>query len=46
VSRDGVDPVEGIEEANSRTGAGIGRCGDVKQAVVAAADAVGRKRRA
>jgi len=32
VGRDGVDPVEGVEEANGRTGAGIGRCGDLKHA--------------
>ena len=46
VGRDGVDPVEGIEEANGRTGAGVGRRGDLKQAVVAMADATSRKRRA
>jgi len=46
VGRDGVDPVEGIEEANGRTGGGIGRCGDLKHAVVGPSDAIGCKRRA
>jgi len=44
VGRDGVDPVEGVEEANGRTGAGIGRCGDLKDAVVGPSDAIGGKR--
>ena len=46
VGGDGVDPVERIEEANGRTGAGIGRCGDLKHAVVGPSDAIGCKRRA
>jgi len=28
-----MDPVEGIEEAKSRTGSGVGRCDDLKHAV-------------
>ncbi len=43
VGRDGVDPVEWIEQALGRAGTGIGRCRDPQQAVMAA-DAVGRKR--
>ena len=46
VGGDGVDPVERIEEANGRTGGGIGRCGDLKHAVVGPSDAIGCKRRA
>jgi len=46
VGRDGVDSVEGIEQAHGRAGAGIGRCSDLEKAVVEAADAVGRKGRA
>src|SRR5437773_4574096 len=46
VGGDGVDPVERIEEANGRTGAGVGRCGDLKHAVVGPSDAIGCKRRA
>jgi hypothetical protein len=45
VGGDGVDPVEGIESANGRAGAGIGRCRDLEQ-VVMPADAIGRDRRA
>ena len=45
VGRDGVDPVERVEEGNGRTGAGIGRCGDLKHAVVGPSDAIGCKRR-
>jgi hypothetical protein len=33
-------------QSRGRAGAGIGRCSDLEEAVVAAADAVGRKRRA
>ena len=40
VGRDGVDPVEGIEQAHGRAGAGIGRCGDLEHAVVGPADAI------
>ena len=36
----------GSSPAQGRTGSGVGRCGDLEEAVVAAADAVGRKRRA
>src|SRR5438876_7022990 len=36
----------GSSPAQGRTGSGVGRCGDREEAVVAAADAVGRKRRA
>lgn len=46
VGRDGVDPVDGIEEANGRTGAGIGRCSNLEHAVVGSSDAIGCKRRA
>jgi len=46
VGRDGVDPVEGIEQAHGRAGAGIGRCGDIEHAVVGPADAIDDERRA
>ena len=41
-----MDPVEGIEQAHGRAGAGIGRCGDLEHAVVGPADAIDGERRA
>ncbi len=43
VRRYGMDPVEGIEQANGGAGAGIWRCRDLEQSAMAA-DAIGRKR--
>src|SRR5881397_1163913 len=43
VGRDGVDPVQRIEEAVGRAGAGIGTCGNLDRSFMTA-DAIGGKR--